>query len=124
MIDDDGNTAEDWVKIFPIELPVDGVSFASIVTTYKYDFDLTVNELIYYVRLAIYELYEQGARPVTFSSLPYYWEVLPQYGNTKEEIADNIIKEWQKNNYNDPDLGSSPWFHLLNESCYIPNGYK
>jgi len=122
QVNEDGYTPEELVKIIPNDLSVDGISFASIISDFKDQYNLTLEELIHYVRLSIYELYDRDAGPVkmaTKQETDRYWIYQLQYGRTKEEIADNVIKEWKEDDYKDPDY-MKLWFALLDEDCYVP----
>lgn len=121
-ISEDGLTPEEFTKVLYDGLEMDGLSFSSIISYLRHEYDLTLEELIHYVRLSIYELYDHGARPVkmaTKQETDRYWIYQSQYGKTKEEIADNVIKEWKEDDYKDPDY-MKLWFALLDEDCYVP----
>lgn len=124
QVNEDGYTVDEIVKIIPNDLSADGISFASVVSEIKDQYELPLDKVIHYVRLGIYELYDHGARPVGMApkEIPYDWVLLPQYGKSKEEIADNVIQEWKNNNYNDPDYDKL-WFALVDEYCYVPEEY-
>jgi len=116
-------TIENYIEGIPPELEIDAVGLHQIIPTLKEVFDLTDEENLYYIRMALNELYDYGARPVigagSLKDSPYDWILQPQYGSTKEQIADNVIKEWQESGKN-PDHGGL-WFYIPDEYCCNPD---
>lgn len=111
-----GQTLDEWIEKVPRELPVDAVGLWQIVGFACDGFGLSGKELVQCVRRCLFGLFAKGARPVTGAlDNVFIWKLVP-YGETPEEMADNIIGEWL-NAGRDPDLGDI-WFalpHIYNE---------
>ncbi len=105
-----GHTVEEWIEKVPGELAVDAVGLWQIVSSGRAGFGLSGDELVDYVRRNLFALFAKGAKPVrgAFDNI-HIW-TLVDYGNTPEEMADGIIKEWLRSG-RDPDVGGV-WFAL------------
>ncbi|MDI2113779.1 hypothetical protein [Commensalibacter nepenthis] len=116
---------EDYIKGIPDELVVDAIGLRDIIPHLKHVFNLTDEENLYYIRMALYEIYDRGGRPVIGASIMdgFSYVVLLEYGSSKEEIADNVIKEWQQNGCKDPVLNEL-WFYIPDEYCFVPDYTK
>ena len=91
----------------------DAVGLWQIVPAGSLRFRLTGNDLVDYVRLNIFELIEAGAVAVhSGGDTGFEWVHQPQYGMTKEEIARNVIVEWQRIGNDVGALAGSVWFAL------------
>ncbi|KAB2823602.1 MAG: hypothetical protein F9K51_07420 [Candidatus Dadabacteria bacterium] len=106
-----GRTMSEWISLVPGELDVDAVGLWQIVPAGIDGFGLEGEELTEYVRRNLMALLEAGAIPVRGGkSTGYDWVAQHHYGKTKEEIIENIIREWL-NMGNDPKiLIGEVWF--------------
>ena len=106
-----GTSLSEWISRIPNELEVDAVGLWQIIPAGKDSFDLSDEDLDNFTRRCIYALMERGAWPVRPSfRKDKFWERQFQYGDSREEIAENIIKEWKKIGI-DPDQ-DGVWFAL------------
>ena len=107
-----GMPMEDYIAEIPQELPGDAVGFWQFYNVAPFEYDLSPEENIVFVRLCIKSLYDAGARPVTFSSDPMrFWELMPEFGETYAEIADRVVDWWQKSQKANDSLNQ--WAHLV-----------
>jgi hypothetical protein len=91
-----GHTIAEHIQTVPGELPIDAVGLWQILPDGRECFGLSGDDLIEFVRLCIFALLEKGAVPVSGGKgTGYDWVHQPQYGKTKEDIADAIINIWQ-----------------------------
>ncbi|WP_144289611.1 hypothetical protein [Commensalibacter intestini] len=109
-------------------LAYDAVSLGQFLVDFQSSFFLSGDELIYYVKVTIYELWNHGAKPVMGAgglekTSPYDWILQEQYGSAKEEVADNIIKEWLLQKDPEPNLWEV-WFYIPDEYCFNPDYYQ
>ena len=91
-----GTSVSDWIALVPGELSRDAVGLWQIVPAGRDGFGLSGADLTDYVRRNIYALLDAGAVPV--KSVPgsgYEWVRQSQYGATRGEIAEAIIREWE-----------------------------
>lgn len=90
-----GSTESEWIASTPVELDIDAVGLWQIEPAGRQGFGLEGEELANHIRRNIYALIEAGAIPVYGGGDgPHDWIYQPQYGKTKEEIAENVINEW------------------------------
>jgi hypothetical protein len=120
-----GQTLDEWIEKLPGELPVDAVGLWQIVRFARDGFGLSGKELVQCVRRCLFALFARGAQPVTGSlDNVYIWTLVP-YGETREEMANNIVNEWLASG-RDPDLGDV-WFalpHIYNEKKHPDSPVK
>ncbi|MDI2113850.1 hypothetical protein [Commensalibacter nepenthis] len=128
IINNEGISTQEWIMENVNSLPYDAVSLGQFISYFQSSFLLSKKDLIHYVRLTIYELLNYGAKPVIGAGIlekisPYDWILQEQYGSTKEEIANNIIKEWLLQEDPAPNLWEV-WFYIPNEYCFNPDYYQ
>ena len=111
---DTGETLSEVIAQIPNELPHDVVGIWHIVPTGETGFGLTGEALSDFVRRAVLALLDAGAVPVRhIPDSGYEWVHQKQYGTTREEIADAIVKEWEPvPNTSEAMIGECPWFAL------------
>ena len=108
-----GVAMSEWISLVPGELPRDAVGLWQIVPAGTIHFKLSGNDLVDYVRRNIYALLGAGAVPViSGGETGFDWVYQPQFGATKEEIAQSVIAEWQRIGNDVGDLAGSIWFAL------------
>jgi len=107
-----GIPLSEWIERTPNELEFDAVGLWQIVSTGQENFDLDKEALKDFVRRSVVALVKRGAVPALPSSAEgKYWEKQCQYGNVPEEIASNIISEWQRSEKITDENGL--WFTLM-----------
>lgn len=107
-----GYTIDESIERVPNELEIDAVGLWQIIPSGKYNFGLSGDVLEDFTRRHIIELIRRGAFPVRGSAEEgRYWEPQLQYGETPQEIAENVLKEWEASGGEDPDV-SGLWFCL------------
>ena len=101
----------DWISMMANELEIDAVGLWQIIPCGREDFSLDESDLVDFVQRCIISLLERGAKPVLGGGKKgdYPWIVQYHYGETNEEIAENIINEWSGWSFADPSLGGI-WF--------------
>ena len=111
----EGFTPNEFIEDHLNELNEDAIGLWQFVGD-KLLFDFTDEELEEYLYIAIKRLIDIGAKPVVMSSGKYLWDIQTKYGNTPEEIANNIIKEWREkqNTENTIDDLNGLWFATEN----------
>ena len=106
-----GVRMSEWISLVPGELPRDAVGMWQIVPAGTINFGLSGSELIDYVRRNIFALLAAGAIPVFGGrGTEFEWVYQPQFGITAEDIARNVIAEWQRIGNDVGDLAGSVWF--------------
>ena len=107
-----GIPLSEWIERTPNELEFDAVGLWQIVSTGQENFDLDKEALKDFVRRSVIALVNRGAVPVLPSSDGNkYWEKQYQYGTVPEEIASNVINEWQ---YSEKKIDENGlWFTLM-----------
>ena len=109
---DTGETLSEVIAQIPNELPYDAVGIWHIVPIGDTSFGLSGEKLTDFVRRAIHALLDAGAVPVR--SIPgseYEWVRQTQYGTTRDEIAEAIIREWEPvPNDSFSMIEHCPWF--------------
>lgn len=91
-----GETMSEAISLVSGELPIDAVGMWQIVPKGRDGFDLTGDALVDFIRKCIHALLAAGAVPVRGGKgTGYEWVAQTQYGTTKEEITENVIREWQ-----------------------------
>ena len=109
-----GETLSEVISQYPNELPRDAVGIWQIVPGGRVDFGLSGTSLADYVRRAVLALLDAGAVPVRhISGSGYEWVHQKQYGSSREEIANAIVKEWEPvPNTSQDMIEHCPWFAL------------
>lgn len=110
---EDGITISEWIGKIPNELEYDYVGLWQIVQTGKYKFGLLGPELTAFARLAVTALLDRGAVPVDGPNPKRE----TKYGTSNEQIIDNIVGIWLRDNAPDPDVGDV-WFGLPEKMPY------
>jgi hypothetical protein len=105
-----GHSIDDWISKIPGELAVDAVGLWQIVSFGRQGFGLEGNDLVKYVRKALYALFAKGAKPVVGATDGIHFWTPIDLGEAPEKIADSIIAEWL-NTGREPDAGGI-WFAL------------
>jgi len=109
-----GVPLSEWIERIPNELEVDAVGLWQIVPVGRDNFGLTGDSLRDFVRRGIVALLKKGAVPVRPDQKQgALWNSHTCYGDAPDEIADNIIIEWENSGI-DPDEDGL-WFALLNK---------
>lgn len=107
-----GETMSEVISLVPGELPIDAVGLWQIVPKGRDGFGLTGEALVGFIRKCIYALLDAGAVPVSGGKgTGYDWIAQKQYGTTREEIAENVIREWSQAP-NDQEVLFKVWFAL------------
>ena len=105
-----GLTVGEWIAKTPAELDDDAVGLWQIVNNGRRGFGLEGAALVDFVVRSVVELVKAGAQPVDSRESGRLWRVKPGYGEQPEEIAKNVVAEWQLSGQ-DPDV-SGLWFAL------------
>ena len=121
---DTGETLSEVIAQIPNELPFDAVGIWHIVPIGETDFGLSGAALGEFVRRSILALLAAGGVPVRhIPGSGYEWVHQKQYGSTREEIADAIVKEWEPvPNTSEDMIEHCPWFALPDPA--FPNYLK
>lgn len=107
-----GISLSEWIERTPNELEQDAVGLWQIVSVGQENFDLDRKMLREFVRRSVVALVRKGAVPALPSSGENkFWERQDKYGYDPEEIATNIVSEWQRPE-KDPDENGL-WFSLM-----------
>jgi hypothetical protein len=94
-VDEFGLTMSQVISEMPGDLSRDGVGIYQVVAPGRDDFKLAGFELIDFVRRGIDALLEAGAIPVRFGGgSGFDWVAQTQYGTEKNQIVEQVIKEW------------------------------
>ena len=107
-------TMSEVVYLIPGELPIDAVGLWQIVPKGRDGFSLSGSALADFVGRCIHALLEAGAVPVRGGKgTGYEWIMQSQYGATKDQIVENVVREWQQMT-DDPLVlcGEGVWFAL------------
>lgn len=105
-----GTPMSEWIALAPGELPRDAVGVWQLVPEGRDGFGLKGNSLIEFVRRSIYALLDAGAVPVSGGmGTDYEWIAQKHYGTTREEIAENVVREWSQAP-NDQEILFKVWF--------------
>lgn len=107
-----GETLSEVISQYPGELDRDAVGIWQIVPGGKVDFGFSGDALTDYVRRAIHALLDAGAVPVRYiEGSGFRWTHQKQYGTTREEITEAIIREWLPVPYDSyAMIEHCPWF--------------
>ena len=105
-----GLTVSEWTAKTPAELDDDAVGLWQIVNNGRRGFGLEGAALINFVVRSVVELVNAGAQPVHSLEGAHLWRAKLGYGKQPEEIAGNVVAEWQESGQ-DPDV-SGLWFAL------------
>jgi hypothetical protein len=109
-----GVPLSEWVSRIPNELEADAVGLWQIVPVGRDNFGLSGERLRDFVRRGVVALLSAGAVPVRpASEKESFWQRQSSYGVGVEEIADNVVEEWERSG-SDPDQDGL-WFALLND---------
>lgn len=109
---DTGKTMSEVIARIPSELPRDAVGIWHIVPIGETAFHLSGEQLSDFVRRAIYALLDAGAVPVRYQpGSEYEWVHQKQYGTTRDEVAEAIVREWEPvPNDSYAMIEHCPWF--------------
>jgi hypothetical protein len=99
-------TIADWISTVPGELDQDAVNLCQIVSAGRFEYELVGAELADFVRLSLTSLLDSGAFPVEGSN---DWSLKLTYGQTKQEIINGVVSEWQASDYDEAYLWTV-WF--------------
>lgn len=106
-----GLTVSEWIAKTPAELDDDAVGLWQIIKNGRLGFGLEGEALGDFVVRSVVEFVKAGAQPSVHSlEGERFWRAKPGYGEQPEEIASNVVAEWQKTG-EDPDV-SGLWFAL------------
>jgi hypothetical protein len=75
-------------------------------------FGLEGDALAGYICSCIYALMDAGAKPVAGGDKPNRWELQTHYGSDKYEIAEAVIRDWQRRGRRTPEPWTGLWFGL------------
>jgi len=107
-----GVPLSEWIGRLPNNLQSDAVGLWHLIPAGRDSFSLDGDALKDFVRRSVIALVERGAVPVRPSAeKDKFWEEQIQYGKFPEEIADNVVIEWQ-NSGKDPNENGL-WFALI-----------
>ena len=109
---DTGETISEVIAMLPNELSYDVVGVWHIVPDGETGFGLSGDGLADFLKRAILALLDAGAVPVRhFPGTDYEWVRQNQYGTTRAEIADAIVREWAPVPNNSLSMiENCPWF--------------
>lgn len=109
-----GVPLSEWIDRIPNELEIDAVGLWQIVPVGRDSFDLNDEGLRDFVRRGVVALLKRGAVPVRPAQEEgVFWVQQNCYGDDIEDIANNVIAEWEKSGV-DPDEDGL-WFALLDD---------
>jgi hypothetical protein len=113
-------TIDEWIDRLPAGLDFEPIGMWEIVPAGRRGYGLDGQELVTFVKRAVRRLLDHGCRPVKRDPRgPYYWGIQKQYGETIDEIAENIIDDWLGWGAGDPDHGGL-WL-ASREQCQVRN---
>ncbi len=97
---------------YSAELDIDAVGIWHIVPRAQRVYGLTGDAVAEYVRRAINAILDSGGVPVRHKpGSAYEWVQQKQYGNTREQIVEALISEWQSLPEDSIALaGEAAWF--------------
>jgi hypothetical protein len=109
-----GETMSERIACWPRSLNDLPVGLWQIVGHARQGFDLEGDALIEFIRRSIYALLDAGALPVRGAGIVGVekWILQPQYGRTKQEIAEAVIAEWLRDGAPTPETWTGLWFGL------------
>jgi hypothetical protein len=109
-----GETMSERIACWPGSLNDLPVGLFQIIFQGRTGFDLEGEALIDFIRRSIYALVDAGAMPVRGAGIPGVekWIFQPQYGRTKQEIAEAVIAEWLRDGAPTPETWTGLWFGL------------
>ena len=109
---DTGETIIEVIAKIPNELDYDAIGIWHVVPIGETSFGLSGMSLSDFVRRAIVAILNEGGVPVRHvPGSGYEWVHQSQYGNTPQEIADAIIREWEPvPNDSISMIEHCPWF--------------
>jgi hypothetical protein len=119
--DYDGTPMSEIIKAMPSSLNDLPVGMWVIVDDGRRIFGLEGLELTDFVRRCIHALVDAGAKPIADGNSKQVnkWELQPQYGRSKHEIAEAVIKEWLEQGAPTPKPWTGLWFGL--PWSYLPD---
>lgn len=105
-------TISEALSNYSVELDIDAIGIWHIVPRGQDNFGLEGAALTNYVRLAITAILDAGGVPVRHvPESGYEWVLQKQYGSTRDEIVDAIVKEWELvPNDSFSMIEQCPWF--------------
>ena len=104
----DGTPLQQYFDELPSTLDGDIVGIWGLVGSGRRGYLLKDEDLREFLALAIGELLLHGARVIIPSnSRSVRWEETRRYGSTPDEIAFNIVKEWNADGERDPEAWAS-----------------
>ena len=104
-------TISDYLREAHEELDRDLTGLWNIVPTGRWGFRLKDAELREFLVYAIIQLLEYGGKVIEQQgSTKVYWEESTRFGRAPEEIAFNIVKEWNAQGEPDPEVWQSVAF--------------
>jgi hypothetical protein len=107
-----GVPLSEWISRIPNELDLDAVGLWQVVLDGRDSFDLSGVRLRDFVTRGVIALLRAGAVPVRPSpEKNVFWVRQSCYGSGIEEIASNVVEEWERSGI-DPDQDGL-WFALL-----------
>lgn len=107
-----GVPLSEWIKKVPNELSRDAVGLWQIIPAGRESFGLSGDDLKDMTKRCINALLERGAVPARASAQKgVFWEHDTHYGSEPQQIAENIIREWEQSGV-DPDHDGL-WFALI-----------
>lgn len=110
---DFGIPLSEWIERIPNELEMDAVGLWQIVPVGRESFYLEGDALTDFVMRSVIALIKRGAVPVRpAADKENFWEIQTQYGKLPEEIARNVVNEWQQYGMDPTEDGL--WFTLVN----------
>jgi hypothetical protein len=97
---------------YSAELDIDAIGMWHIVPRGQYNFGLEGKALANYVRQVIGAILDAGGIPVRHEpGSGYEWVWQKQYGTTRDEIAEAIVREWEPvPNDSYSMIEHCPWF--------------
>ncbi len=120
--DEDNYTLEESILVKASDLKNDAVGLMYLMpNSYQYVFTPNQKELLQYTCRGIKLLLAVGAVPViSVKNSPFDWEPTLKYGTKRDEIANNIIKEFEFSKKTYPD-GGDVWFAIPAVYTYTNN---
>jgi hypothetical protein len=109
-----GETLSGSIAHWPRSLNDLPVGLFQIIVDGREGFGLDGEMLIDFIRRCIYALVDAGAMPVRGAGIPGVakWILQPQYGRSKQEIAEAVIAEWLRDGAPTPETWTGLWFGL------------
>lgn len=113
-----GGSMSERIACTPATLDDLPVGMWEIVPHGRRGFGLEGDALAGYIRSCIYELMDAGAKPVAGGDKPNQWELQTHHGSDKYEVAEAVIRDWQRRGKRTPEPWTGLWFGL--PWCYSP----